>query len=37
MTDLFGMTLSQLQQLCAAEGMPKFAAKQIAAWQRLPT
>lgn len=32
MTDLFGMTLSQLQQLCAAEGMPKFAAKQIADW-----
>lgn len=32
MIDLFGMTLPQLQQLCAAEGMPKFAAKQIADW-----
>lgn len=32
MIDLFGMTLTQLQQLCAAEGMPKFAAKQIADW-----
>lgn len=26
------MTLPQLQQLCAAEGMPKFAAKQITDW-----
>lgn len=30
--NLFGMTLPQLQQLCAAEGMPKFAAKQITDW-----
>ena len=29
---LFGMTLPQLQQLCADEGLPRFAAKQIADW-----
>ena len=29
---LLGMTLDQLQQLCAAEGMPRFAAKQICDW-----
>lgn len=29
---LLGMTLDQLQLLCAAEGMPRFAAKQIADW-----
>ncbi|MBQ0161333.1 MAG: 23S rRNA (adenine(2503)-C(2))-methyltransferase RlmN [Bacteroidales bacterium] len=31
-TNLFGMSLSQLQQLCAEEGMPKFAAKQMCDW-----
>ena len=29
---LLGMTLSQLQQLCAAEGVPRFVAKQICDW-----
>lgn len=29
---LLGMTLDQLQHLCAAEGMPRFTAKQIADW-----
>ena len=29
---LYGNTLSELQQICAAEGMPRFAAKQIAGW-----
>lgn len=31
-TNLFGLDLLELQQLCAAEGMPKFAAKQITDW-----
>lgn len=30
--NLFGMTLENLQQLCAEEEMPKYAAKQIADW-----
>ena len=30
--DLLGMSLAELQQLCEAEGMPKFAAKQICDW-----
>ena len=30
--DLLGMSLTELQQLCAEEGMPKFAAKQICDW-----
>ena len=30
--DLLGMSLAELQQLCAEEGMPKFAAKQICDW-----
>ena len=29
---LFGMTLAQLQALCAAEGFPKFTAKQLCDW-----
>ena len=29
---LLGMTLDQLQHLCAAESMPRFTAKQIADW-----
>ena len=29
---LFGLTLSQLTDLVLAEGLPKFAAKQIADW-----
>ena len=29
---LLGMTLDHLQHLCAAEGMPRFTAKQIADW-----
>ena len=29
---LFGMGLDQLQQLCADEGMPRFAAKQMCDW-----
>ena len=32
MQNLFGLTLTQLQELCASEGFPKFAAKQIADW-----
>ena len=32
MMNIFGMTLEQLGQLCADEGMPKFAAKQICDW-----
>ena len=32
MMNIFGMTLEQLGQLCANEGMPKFAAKQICDW-----
>lgn len=31
-TPLFGLTLSQLTDLVQAEGLPKFAAKQIAHW-----
>ncbi len=31
-TNLFGMSLAELQQLCADEGMPKFAAKQMCDW-----
>lgn len=31
-SDLLGMTLSQLQELCAAEGFPRFTAKQICDW-----
>ncbi len=30
--NLLGMTLSQLQELCAAEGFPRFAAKQLCDW-----
>ena len=30
--DLLGMSLAELQQLCAEEGMPKFVAKQICDW-----
>ena len=30
--NLLGMTLAQLQQLCAGEGFPRFAAKQICDW-----
>ena len=30
--DLLGMSLAELQQLCAEEGMPKFTAKQICDW-----
>ena len=32
MMNIFGMTFEQLGQLCADEGMPKFAAKQICDW-----
>lgn len=32
MTNLFGLTLGQLQELCSAEGMPRFAAGQICDW-----
>ncbi len=31
-TPLFGMTLAELQQVAAENGLPKFAAKQIADW-----
>lgn len=31
-TNLFGLTLDDLQQICAAEGFPKFTAKQMADW-----
>lgn len=30
--NLFGLTLDELQALCAAEGMPRFTAKQICDW-----
>ena len=30
--NLLGMTLEQLQELCAAEGFPRFTAKQICDW-----
>ena len=30
--NLFGMTLAELEGLCASEGMPRFAAKQMADW-----
>ena len=30
--NLLGMTLSQLQEVCAGEGFPKFTAKQICDW-----
>lgn len=30
--NLFGSNLAELQQLCADEGMPKFAAKQMCDW-----
>ena len=29
---MFGLTLDDLQQICAAEGFPKFTAKQMADW-----
>ncbi len=32
MKTLYGMTLGELQQLCAELSLPKFAAKQIARW-----
>lgn len=32
MINLLGQTLSQLQQLCAAEGFPRFVARQICDW-----
>lgn len=32
MTNLFGMSLAELQQLCTDEDMPKFAAKQMCDW-----
>jgi 23S rRNA (adenine2503-C2)-methyltransferase len=31
-TNLFGLTLADLQQICNDEKMPKFAAKQMADW-----
>lgn len=31
-SNLLGMTLPQLQELCAAEGFPRFTAKQICDW-----
>ncbi len=31
-TNLLGMTLLQLQQLCTDEGFPRFAAKQLCDW-----
>ena len=31
-TNLLGMTLPQLQQLCATEGFPRFTAKQLCDW-----
>ena len=31
-TDLFGKNLTELQQLCASEGFPRFTAKQICDW-----
>ncbi len=31
-TNLLGMSLAELQQLCSNEGMPKFAAKQMCDW-----
>lgn len=30
--NLLGMTLTQLQELCTAEGFPRFAAKQMCDW-----
>ena len=30
--NLFGQTLGQLQELCAAEGFPRFTAKQLCDW-----
>lgn len=30
--NLFGLTLQQLQQLCASEGFPRFTAKQMCDW-----
>lgn len=30
--NLLGMTLAQLQELCAAEGFPRFTAKQLCDW-----
>ena len=30
--DLLGMSLEELQQLCAEEGMPKFTARQMCDW-----
>ncbi|MBR4230020.1 MAG: 23S rRNA (adenine(2503)-C(2))-methyltransferase RlmN [Bacteroidales bacterium] len=30
--NLLGMTLTQLQELCAAEGFPRFTAKQLCDW-----
>lgn len=32
MINLFGLTLTQLQDLCLTEGFPKFTAKQICDW-----
>lgn len=31
-SDLLGMTLGQLQELCASEGFPRFTAKQLCDW-----
>lgn len=31
-TELLGMSLEQLQELCAGEGFPRFTAKQICDW-----
>lgn len=31
-SNLLGMTLSQLQELCATEGFPRFTAKQLCDW-----
>ena len=31
-TDLFGKNLTELQQICACEGFPRFTAKQICDW-----
>lgn len=32
MENLFGLTMTQLQQICQAEGFPKFCARQISDW-----
>ena len=32
MTNLFGLTLQQLQQLCSEQGLPRYTARQICDW-----